>query len=219
MNDQGLDCRKLARRPRRARDRRDGRDRTRGRGAIRTGRRRRRRRPAGAKNEAMTLSEAMREAGLDVALRAGRHGIADDCRRAVAATVERHGRLDIVVNNAAILYATSVEETTEEAWDEVIRVDLTSVFLVLEGRHPASPRRRRRVDRQLRLGPCPGDRRPAGGLRGGKGRRRRSVAPDGPRPRRGPDPGQRRRHRCGRDRHEPAATASCSATTCRRAAS
>jgi NAD(P)-dependent dehydrogenase (short-subunit alcohol dehydrogenase family) len=82
------------------------------------------------------LSEEMRGAGLDVTYEHADMGIADDCRRAVAATVERHGRLDIVVNNAAILYATSVEETTEEAWDEVIRVDLTSVFLVSKAAIP-----------------------------------------------------------------------------------
>ena len=83
------------------------------------------------------VTEAMREAGLDVTLRArSTCRSRDDCRRAVAATVERHGRLDIVVNNAAILYATSVEETTDEAWDEVIRTNLTSVFLVSKAAIP-----------------------------------------------------------------------------------
>jgi NAD(P)-dependent dehydrogenase (short-subunit alcohol dehydrogenase family) len=62
--------------------------------------------------------------------------VGEDCRRAVAVTVERHGRLDIVVNNAAILHATSVEETTEEAWDEVLRANLTSVFLVSKAAIP-----------------------------------------------------------------------------------
>jgi NAD(P)-dependent dehydrogenase (short-subunit alcohol dehydrogenase family) len=82
------------------------------------------------------LSAEMRAAGLDVSYEHADMSTGDDCRRAVAATVERHGRLDIVVNNAAILYATSVEETTDEAWDEVIRTNLTSVFLVSKAAIP-----------------------------------------------------------------------------------
>ncbi len=82
------------------------------------------------------LVEAMREAGHDVTYEQGDMSVAADCRRAVAVTVERQGRLDILVNNAAILHATSVEETTDEAWDEVLRANLTSVFLVSKAAIP-----------------------------------------------------------------------------------
>src|SRR4051812_29203292 len=82
------------------------------------------------------LTDAMTAEGLDVTYEPADMSVAEDCRRAVAVTVERHGRLDIVVNNAAILQATSVEETTDEAWDEVIRVNLTSVFLVSKAAIP-----------------------------------------------------------------------------------
>ena len=82
------------------------------------------------------LVESLRDAGVNVTYERGDMSVAEDCRRAVAVTVERHGRLDIVVNNAAILHATSVEETTDEAWDEVIRANLTSVFLVSKAAIP-----------------------------------------------------------------------------------
>jgi NAD(P)-dependent dehydrogenase (short-subunit alcohol dehydrogenase family) len=82
------------------------------------------------------LVNAMGAAGLDVSYEQGDMSVSADCRRAVAVTVERHGRLDIVVNNAAILQATSVEETTDEAWDEVLRANLTSVFLVSKAAIP-----------------------------------------------------------------------------------
>jgi NAD(P)-dependent dehydrogenase (short-subunit alcohol dehydrogenase family) len=82
------------------------------------------------------LTETMSAEGLDVTYERADMSVAEDCRRAVAVTVERHGRLDIVVNNAAILQATSVEETSDEAWDEVIRANLTSVFLVSKAAIP-----------------------------------------------------------------------------------
>lgn len=47
----------------------------------------------------------------------------------VAATVERFGRLDIVVNNAAEEHEGTVEETTVEDWDHVMAVNARGVFL------------------------------------------------------------------------------------------
>jgi NAD(P)-dependent dehydrogenase (short-subunit alcohol dehydrogenase family) len=54
----------------------------------------------------------------------------DDVVRLVTETVARFGRLDIVVNNAATFVHRSVEQTTEEEWDQVIDTNLKSVYLV-----------------------------------------------------------------------------------------
>jgi NAD(P)-dependent dehydrogenase (short-subunit alcohol dehydrogenase family) len=43
--------------------------------------------------------------------------------------VQRHGRLDVVVNNAAIEHEGTVVETSPEDWDHVMAVNLRSVFL------------------------------------------------------------------------------------------
>lgn len=48
--------------------------------------------------------------------------------RLVGAAVERYGRLDIMVNNAAISSATGLLETTETQWEDVMRVNLTGMF-------------------------------------------------------------------------------------------
>ena len=48
----------------------------------------------------------------------------------IAATVERFGGIDIVVNSQGIQRYGTVEETSEELWDEVIAVNLTSMFLM-----------------------------------------------------------------------------------------
>ncbi|MBM3584293.1 MAG: SDR family oxidoreductase [Alphaproteobacteria bacterium] len=52
----------------------------------------------------------------------------DGPRRIVARCLEAFGRLDILVNNAGIGGARSALETTDEAWDRFLDVDLRSVF-------------------------------------------------------------------------------------------
>jgi glucose 1-dehydrogenase len=48
--------------------------------------------------------------------------------RLVSATVGRHGRLDVMVNNAAIYSGTPLVETTPEQWQQVLSVNLTGMF-------------------------------------------------------------------------------------------
>ena len=43
-------------------------------------------------------------------------------------TVTRHGRLDVMVNNAAIYTGTALLETEGEQWERVMRVNLTGMF-------------------------------------------------------------------------------------------
>lgn len=43
-------------------------------------------------------------------------------------TVLRHGRLDIMVNNAAIYSGTALLETEAAQWEDVLRVNLTGMF-------------------------------------------------------------------------------------------
>jgi NAD(P)-dependent dehydrogenase (short-subunit alcohol dehydrogenase family) len=53
-----------------------------------------------------------------------------DCQRAVQATIEAFGRLDILFNNAGIIRRADVIGTTEEEWDRVMAVNVKSVFLM-----------------------------------------------------------------------------------------
>ena len=52
-----------------------------------------------------------------------------DVEQLVDGVVQRHGRLDVVVNNAAIEHEGTVVDTTPEEWDRVMAVNLRSVFL------------------------------------------------------------------------------------------
>ena len=55
---------------------------------------------------------------------------AADCQRAVQETVDTLGGLDILFNNAGIIRRTTVIDTTEEAWDRVMAVNVKSIFLL-----------------------------------------------------------------------------------------
>ncbi len=46
----------------------------------------------------------------------------------ISGTVERYGRLDVMVNNAATYSGTALLETEPAHWDEVMRVNLTGMF-------------------------------------------------------------------------------------------
>ena len=58
----------------------------------------------------------------------------------VAAVVERFGRLDVVVNCAAIDYTLSVAEMTVEQWDQVMAVNLRGPFLLAKAVLPTMQR-------------------------------------------------------------------------------
>jgi NAD(P)-dependent dehydrogenase (short-subunit alcohol dehydrogenase family) len=51
-----------------------------------------------------------------------------DVDRLIANTVARHGRLDVMVNNAATFSGTGLLDTSIEQWDEVMKVNLTGMF-------------------------------------------------------------------------------------------
>ncbi|HLB07704.1 MAG TPA: glucose 1-dehydrogenase [Alphaproteobacteria bacterium] len=59
------------------------------------------------------------------------HDVAEeaDWKGVIAGILERYGRLDTVVNNAAIQFSLSLEETTLEDWRRIFRVNAEGVFL------------------------------------------------------------------------------------------
>jgi NAD(P)-dependent dehydrogenase (short-subunit alcohol dehydrogenase family) len=61
----------------------------------------------------------------------------EDVRRLVAHTLERFGRLDIVVNNAGITASGPVEHLSVETWRSVMEHNVTSMFLVSREAIPA----------------------------------------------------------------------------------
>ena len=57
-------------------------------------------------------------------------GDAEQVRRALRQIVERHDRLDILINNAGVDVTAPLEELQVGDWDRVVRTNLTGPFLV-----------------------------------------------------------------------------------------
>ena len=55
--------------------------------------------------------------------------IAADWQAAVQLAVSSYGKLNILINNAGIVYTASIEDTPEEEWDRVMAVNAKGAFL------------------------------------------------------------------------------------------
>jgi NAD(P)-dependent dehydrogenase (short-subunit alcohol dehydrogenase family) len=55
---------------------------------------------------------------------------ATSCAEVVTATLDRHGRLDVLANVAGIAAGARIEDVTPEEWRRVIDVNLTGTFLL-----------------------------------------------------------------------------------------
>ncbi len=72
---------------------------------------------------------AIREEGGEAAVFEGNVTRERDCKALADAAVERYGPISILFNNVGILGRGSVVEVTEEAWDQVMAVNLKSMML------------------------------------------------------------------------------------------
>lgn len=63
-------------------------------------------------------------------------GDADAIARTVTAVLERWGRVDVIVNNAAVDHTMSVHEMTVAQWDQVLDVNLRGPFVMAKTAWP-----------------------------------------------------------------------------------
>jgi len=74
--------------------------------------------------------KTFRDAGLDAAGYAFDITTPADVEKGVAAIEKEAGPIDILFNNAGIQIRHPLEEFPDEAWDRIIRINLTGMFLV-----------------------------------------------------------------------------------------
>ena len=55
-----------------------------------------------------------------------------EIQKMVALTVEKHGTVHILVNNAGIMHTTGIEDITENEWDSICSVNLKAVFFACQ---------------------------------------------------------------------------------------
>jgi len=83
-----------------------------------------------SEREAQELLALLKRAGgKPVAVR-GDVSVAADVDRIVETAMQAFGRIEILVNNAAIFYRTPFEKVTEEDWDRFLDVNLKGPFLL-----------------------------------------------------------------------------------------
>ncbi len=80
------------------------------------------------------LAEEIGERAFAVPGDVAAHGVPDEIARR---TLERFGRIDILVNNAALPLSTRFPDLTTEEWRRVIEVNLTAPFLMTKAVLPA----------------------------------------------------------------------------------
>lgn len=73
-----------------------------------------------------------RAAGAGVALEAipGDVSVESDCLRTVEDVLTRHGRIDVLFNNAGVLFAGTTWQTDTEVWDQTMAVNVRGTWLM-----------------------------------------------------------------------------------------
>lgn len=83
-----------------------------------------------AEGEGLRTAAEIRSNGGEAEFFMANVGDIKECSTAVSNVIKRYGQLDIVSNNAGIQKYGTVESTPQDEWQEVINVNLNSVFYI-----------------------------------------------------------------------------------------
>ena len=83
---------------------------------------------AGYSRDSATADKLRAELGSNVTLHQGRVDDADDCNRVVKEVLDKHGRIDFLINNAGITVDKTVRKMTVDDWQTVLGVNLFGAF-------------------------------------------------------------------------------------------
>jgi 3-oxoacyl-[acyl-carrier protein] reductase len=80
-------------------------------------------------DQAETVVDGIRLAGGDAIAVAADVSLSGDVQRLVQRTVDHYGRVDVLVNDAGVMIAKGLFETTEDDWDRTIDINLKGAYL------------------------------------------------------------------------------------------
>ena len=86
--------------------------------------------------QAEGLLRQLEDNGMTGSIHQGNVGSAEDCRRTVDEVIERHGRLDVLVNNAGITIDKTALKMSDEDWYKVLAVNLSGAFFMSQASMP-----------------------------------------------------------------------------------
>lgn len=78
--------------------------------------------------KAAQVAKDIEQTGVQVLVRKSNAAVFADCEKLVQDTLEAFGKIDICVNNAGISKDNLLMRMTEEQWDEVMMINLKSVY-------------------------------------------------------------------------------------------
>jgi NAD(P)-dependent dehydrogenase (short-subunit alcohol dehydrogenase family) len=82
------------------------------------------------------LLRQLEDNGMTASIHQGNVGSAEDCRRTIDEVIERHGRLDVLVNNAGITIDKTALKLSDEDWYKVLAVNLSGAFFMSQAALP-----------------------------------------------------------------------------------
>jgi len=89
------------------------------------------------RHELDEVRSAAADAGADIKTIAADIGDPAQATEVIDDVLGRHGHVDVLVNNAGIIYVKAIEETTPEEWDRVINTNLRGPFLYARALAPS----------------------------------------------------------------------------------
>jgi len=82
----------------------------------------------GSKDKAEAVAEDIRGMGRKAEAVHCDASVRGETAKLVADVVERHGKLDVLVNNSGVYPLTSLSKCSDEIWDQMLAINVTAVF-------------------------------------------------------------------------------------------